>query len=341
MLGVLVLIVSTLFGCDYLFNGVFPANVSQETARLDLSSEISATAASTFNLAVVKSGSYEFVLLFSSSNFDSSKNHLYVLTPGLVVQNSFTMTAISDLTPASIPLKGNTAVAHLTDGKIIIGNVQATPGSNGLSLDGKLESGFNPISVELYNGAMVGPSTASYTWADFHTDSSNNLVYTQYASDWSSSVSQSHPIGRSYSFDRVFTDPEDDQVNTALLLFDENGNTNNSGTQYFLTVPKDPDLVTAFGGSSAASLFDNTAYSSFTMTELDTGHTFVVSDGIVSYSYQTQSLIHFTPTTTTSPVSLHTGTLSNDLVMAFSFSGGFYCTWDPSTRVLTRYEEWW
>lgn len=335
IIGILILIVSTLFGCDYLFNGIFPGNVGQETARLDLSSEISATAASTFNLAVLKSGHYQFVLLFSSSAFDASKNHLYVLTPDLVVQNSFTMTALSDITPATIPFYGNTAVAHLTDDKIVIGNVQATPGSNGLSLDGKL------ASAELNNGAIVGPSTASYTWSNFISDSLNNLTYTQYASDWSSSLPQSHLIGRSYHFDGVFTDPEDDQVNTALLLFDENGNMSHASTQYFLTVPKDPDLVTAFGGATAPSLFDNTAYGSFTMTELDTGHTFVVSDGIVSYSYQTQSLVHFTPSTTTSPVSLHIGSISRDLVMAFSFSGGFYCTWDPSTRVLTRYEDWW
>jgi len=340
VLGVLAVSLSMLFGCDYLLNGSFPGSVSQETVRLDLSSEISAAAATTFNLAVLKSGQTEYVLLFSSSGFDASKNHLYVLTPGLVIQNTFTMSAIADIPPIGDPLKGDTAIAHLSDGKIVIGNVQATPGTNGLSLDGKLESPNNPVTVELSKGAIVGPSSASFTWSGFFTDPSNNLTFTQYASDWSSLISQTHAIGRPYQLENIFTDPEDNQVNTALLVFDQSTSGSNS-TQYFMTVPKDPDMVTAFGGVTGPALFDNSSYTSFTMTELDTRHLFVVSDGIVAYDFQTHSLIHFTPTTTTSPVSLSFGQISDSLKMAFSFSGGYYCVWDPSARTLTRYEDWW
>ena len=77
------------------------------------------------------------------------------------------------------------------------------------------------------------------------------------------------------------------------------------------------------------------------MTELDTGHIYRCFGWNRLILLPDRSMIHFTPTTTTSPASLHLGTLSDGLVMAFSFSGGFYCTWDPSTRVLTRYEDWW
>ena len=333
-LAIVLVTVAALFGCDYLFNGAFPGSVSQMTARIDLSSEISAPDATTFSLSVLRSGNTEYVLLYSSSGFDGSKNHLYVLTPSLTVQNRFTMDDISALSPPGMPLKGDAAFTHRYDGKIVIGNLQASPNTNGLSLDGKLEPPDNPVSVQMRNVAIMGPSTASVTWADFNTDGSGNLTFRQYANDWSSSFPQGHPVGRNYYLRDVFTNPEDDQANTALLVFDDGMN----NTTYFLPVPKDPDMVNAFPGPA---LFDNPAYTSFSMTDLDTKHIYATADGIVAFEYRTHSLIHFTPTTIASPTAIHMGVISDALVMAFSFSGGYYCVWDPATRTLTRYEKWW
>ena len=333
VLGLTLVVLSTLFGCDYLFNGIFPGAVSQMTYRIDLSPEISAPDAASFTLSILKSGTTEYVLLYSSSGFDGSKSHLYVLTPRLSVQNRVTMDDIAAVSPPGTPLRGNAAITHRYDGAIVIGNLQASPAGSGLSLDRKLEPPDNPVNVEMRRAAIMGPSSASFVWADFSTDMST-LTYTQYANDWSSSILRSHAIGRDYQLNGVLTNPEDDQANTALLVF----NDGSRNTTYFLPVQKDPDLVNAFPGPA---LFDNPAYSSFSMTDLNSRYIFATSDGIVAYEYRSHSLLHFTPTTTGSPIALHLGSISEELGIAFSFSGGYFCVWDPATRTLTRYENWW
>jgi len=328
------LLVLPLASCNVLFMGSFPSDAAQTTARIDLSSEISALAAPGFSLSILRSGMTEYVLLFSDSGFDGSQPHLFVLSPGLAEENRFTMNDIVAVPPVGIQLQGNAAVTQLSSGNIVVGNLLMSPATAGLNPVSKLEPPVNLLSVELRNGAIVGPSSARFTWTDFSSDSSGTMSFRQFANDWGSATSWSHPIGRTCYLRDVFTDPEDDQVNTALLVFEDPS----PGKFYFLSVPKDPDMTNGFAGPA---LFDNPAYSSFTMNNLDSFRLSVVSDGIVAYDHSSQSLIWFTAATASSPVSLHLPNKSGSLSLAFSFSGGYYCVWDSASRILTRYEKWW
>ncbi|MGA2977088.1 MAG: hypothetical protein ABSF77_17405 [Spirochaetia bacterium] len=326
-----------LSSCDFLIMGLYPSDLGQLTARADLSAGITAAEAASFNLSIVRAGDMEYVLLFSSTAFDGAKNHLYVLSPTLAVLTTYTLNDIAALDPPGSSFAGNAAVTHLVDGRVIIGNVVASPSSAGLTLERKLEPPVNPVNVALMNWAIVGPDTASLTWSGFWVNA-GNLSYSAYASDWSTVIQLSHPIGRPYQLQGVFTNPEDANSNLALLVFADYSGT--TSTYYFLQVPKDPDLMNAFPGSP---LFDTTAYTStsFKKQNLDGNTIAVTSDGIVAYDYSSGSWTWFTPSAPDAVKSLAVRNRSSSLKSAFSFSAGYYCTWDPGTRILTRYEKWW
>jgi hypothetical protein len=318
LLGVVAL---SLASCDILFNGSFSADLGQATARADLSSRISTAAAKSFSLSILKSGATEQVLLYST----------------LAVQSSFTLDDITALAPAGVPFNGNSAVTHFLDGHLIIGNVEAVPGGSSFTLFRKLEPNPlpPPISAQLRSWTIVGPASAPFTWTDFSTDSTMNLLhYTAYAGDWSSAISITHAVGRSYRLDGAFTDPEDPTGNLAILVFRDDP----SSTDYFLQVPKSPDLMNGFPGPA---LFDNTAYTSFSVPDLAEGSVMVTVDGIIAYNQRSRSWIRFTPSAPGTVSSLQVPNRNPDALTAFSFSGGYYCVWDPDTEVLTRYEKWW
>jgi hypothetical protein len=323
-----------LGSCDVLFNGVFSSELAQSTAIVDLSDTIPAVAAPTYNLSILHSGTDEFVLLYSGASFDSTQIHLVVLSPTLKVLNAFTGDDISLIPPVGMPFSGGSAVTHLVDGRLIIGNVEAIGSSSGLTLLDKLNLPVNPINVLLTGSTIAGPSAASLTWTGFSVDPSGLLSWSVYASDWSTVTTMSHPLGRQMQLVGVFTDPESVQHNVAFLVFSDGS----SNTQYFVRVPKNPDLVNGFPGPP---LFDNPAYATFSKSGLSRDGTFLTADSIIGFEENSQSWVRFTSSSPDTVARLYTGNRKKNLKSDFSFSGGYYCTWDPDKRSITRYEKWW
>lgn len=163
-----------LASCDMLFVGMFPADVAQMTSRIDLSDKIPAGSAATFNLSVLKLGTAEYVLLFSTDGYDPSLAHLFVLSPALQILNEYTLIVLNSL--AGDPFKGNGAVAHRADSTIVVGNVVMTPDPSGLLASAKL-----PPTNALNGDAIVGPGPGFLLWTNFGSDSSGNLTYEQRA----------------------------------------------------------------------------------------------------------------------------------------------------------------
>jgi hypothetical protein len=326
-----------LASCDILFQGTFPADVAQTTARIDLSSSISAADAASFHLSVVKSGKYEFVILVSDTGFTSSLPHLLVLSPSLVVQDSYTMDQLIACNPVGNSFNGTGTIAHLYDGTIVIGNLQTNVTSSGLTLSQKLTTS----SVNLSGWSIEGPSPSYYTWGNFYINSGQTLFYSEWASDWSGYTTKNAVVSSgstSYGLEGVFTDPEDATNDTALLVFSESSS--NNAPLHFLTVVKDSEFFNQFPG---APIMENTAFtgSQVVKNDLERGEVYVTTDGIVGYNGSSRSLVFFTLADPSNEKPLHVGDTPNGLQRAFSFSGTYYCTWDPSTRILTRYEKWW
>ncbi len=331
----------SLASCDVLFMGNFPSDLTQATARIDLSGSIPASAAGNFTLSVIKLGKIEYVLLFSSLNFNVSLPHLLVLSPDLQVQNSYTLDTIDNAVPPSgTPFGGNAALAHLSDATIVIGNLQTTPSGNGLALTAKLSGA---VSLPLSGWTIEGPQPGYLTWSSFGLYSSQQLFYQEYADDWSTQTSKSALVssgGTQYNFDGVFTDPEDSLNNVALMVFAESNTS--QGAFHFIQVPKSPDFSNLFSG---LPIMENPAYTGtqFVKNDLEYGILYTTSDSIIGYNSHAQSFVRFAPPPADPSVEtpLRAPYNSGDVKIAFSFSGGYYCTWDPATRILTRYQDWW
>jgi hypothetical protein len=323
-----------LGSCDMLFNGAYSPELAQMTAVADLAAIIPAAPASTYNLSILHSGDVEFVLLYSSASFDSTQTHLVVLSPSLKVLSMFTGNDISLLPPVGTPFNGSSAVTHLVDGVIVIGNVEAVPSPTGLTLVDKLNMPTHPVNVQLSGATIVGPATASLTWTGFGVDPTGVMSWSAYAADWSTVSAMSHPLGRQVQVVGAFTDSESDKHNVAFLVFSDG----NANTLLFMQLPKSPDLLNGFPGPP---LFSNPAYPTFTKSGLSQENVFMTADSIVGFDQNSQSWVRFSPSSPDTVTKLYTGNRKRSLKSAFSFAGGYYCTWDPDTRTLARYEKWW
>jgi hypothetical protein len=62
--------------------------------------------------------------------------------------------------------------------------------------------------------------------------------------------------------------------------------------------------------------------------------------GIIAYDYQSSSLVRFTLSSPDSVSSLPLKYV-NGMKLAAGVSGGYCVVWDPASRTLTRYEQWW
>jgi hypothetical protein len=208
---------------------------------------------------------------------------LLVLSPDLKTLNAYSADDINALAPAGVPFKGDSAVAHLADGRIVIGNVEAAPSASGRSLLGKLNTPANPIDVALGGWAIVGPSTAPLTWSNFIGDSSNVLTWSVYSSSWSTASPVARPLGNRVQLSGVSTDPESAQHNVATLVFSDGS----SDTLYFFQVLKNPDPVNGLFGPP---LFDNPAYPAFVKQGLGSrAHSTPKCDSIIGFEGSSQS----------------------------------------------------
>jgi hypothetical protein len=321
----------SLASCGTVITGVFFNDLGQMSAQVDLSGDIAAADGASFRLAILKLLGTEYVLLFSSDSFDPSRTHLFVLSPTLAVQNRFTMNDIvTTVPPAGASFVGDAAVTRLLDNTIIIGNIVASAAPTGLLLTSKL-----PGSASLRNSiAIVGPSPGSITLTGFSSDQSGMMHYDVYDASWSRIGSPSHAAGLRAWIRGVFTDPGDDRGNTALLVFEDTS----ASIDYFVEVPKVPDLA---GGWPAADILSNPLYPQFRKSNLDGSSISVTAQGIVGYDWSSQSWIRFLPTAPASVSSMYVGQHSGTEKVTFSYDGGYYCTFDPVTRVLARFEKWW
>jgi hypothetical protein len=321
-----------LCACDVLFMGRYSADLGQATAYADLSAGMSAYAAPSFSLSIVPYGDTEYVLLFSSTDFDTSMAHLYVLSPDLAVLNTYSLDDLTALSPAGSSFSGTAAMTHLSDNTIIIGNVVAVPADGGLSLSGKITASVTDAALDGW--AIEGPSTLDFTCTDFSTDySSQTLTFRAYLPDWSGYSTVSCSLGESAQIRGVFTDPTDADGNVAILALQ--GNEDESCR--FFTVAKSPDIAS---GLSGYTLFKD--YSSVVKDGINSRTIAVTATGIVAYDDDARAWIWFTLSAPDDEVKLPAaGWDTESRKAAFSFKNGWYCVWDAAARTLTRYEKWW
>ena len=219
----------SLVSCDALFNGVFPPAVGQVTARADLSASIAAAAASSFSLSTVSAGGNEYVILFTSLGFDSSRPHLLIMDSRLKVLSSYTLGELGTVAPGGT-FSGGAAMTDASD-QVLIGNVFFTVLPSGL-----LAPAGNPTGVGLFGPAItILPMDSTFHEANYRV-SLPSLTWTEYSSGWNAPFTYSCILGGPTQSLRILTIFEDrDSASTPdVFVFQDD----NSQQTSFAKVPK-------------------------------------------------------------------------------------------------------
>ena len=343
--GMISALLLPLASCDVLFNGVFSPAVGQVTARADLSASIAAAPAGSFSLSTVSAGGNEFVLLYSTLGFDSTQNHLIVMDPHLKVLTTFTLDALVALPTAGDPFAGNFTMTDV-NGQVLVGSILFNASAAGFSFSSKFPSGFSLRGPSVTDLPAFGPALA-FNEINFMTIS-GNLVYSQYNSAWSWVANPfallgtpSPPPSGPLNVVNVFTDQDSAATPDVVVLQDSGGG---SSHMYFLRIPKadinaginvaiatDPDIFT----HAALNYPPVVAKSNLSSQGIAFSRA-----GIIAYDYQSTSLVQFTLDAPDSVSSLPLKNV-NGMKLAAGISGTYCVVWDPVSRTLTRYEQWW
>jgi hypothetical protein len=323
LVGTAIVTLLALAACQVLFVGVFPPTTAQMTARANLSALVAAAPAASFSLSIVAAGSTEYVLLFSGSSFDPSQTHLIILDSGLNTVGSFTNAEI--LAAASSYLNGQFAMAD-AGGQIVAGNVRFTVQQTGVVISGSLTSPLGQPAIPNLGANEVNFSAGSGTFS-----------YMEYDSAWTYLGARSVPLGApstSINLVGAFTDADSLSAPNVFVLQDYG-----SQQTYFLSIPKDDiaggNLLVAVGASSVFATFNP-----FSKSTLDSSTVCYSGGSIIAYDHQSEALVRFPLDNPSNVSSLPLRYASNRKVAA-GFSGTYCVVWDPGTRMLTRYEQWW
>jgi hypothetical protein len=324
--------------CDVLFNGVFPPSIGQVTARTDLSASIAATPASSFSLSTVSAGGSEYVILFTSTPFDSSRPHLLILDSHLKVLNTF---SIGDLAAISAgpQLNGNFTMTDV-NGFVVIGNMRFNPQPSGFVLDTSYPS------ISLFGPSVSGLPSHPYNETNFRVNGPN-LLYDEYSAAWvlttppppptfTVPLGVPNPPAQFLRLQNVFAD-QDNAATPDLFVFQDDS----SQRTFLLTIPKtDIDIGLSNISSVPPDVFTYYGASVVTKSNLNSQALAFSRAGIIAYDFQSDSLVRFTLDTPDSVSSLPLKYV-NGMRLAAGISGSYCVVWDPVARTLTRYEQWW
>jgi hypothetical protein len=323
------LLLVSVDACDVLFNGVFPGALTQATARADLGGRIDTGPASSFSLSTVRAGGREYVVLFSSSGFDSSRTHLVIMDPHLSIIATYTLDALVPAAPSGI-VSGSYTMTDVND-DIVIGNLFFT-----VLADGTLSPTGNPAGVTLFS-----PSHSLVFPPDFfheinYTLSATSMTWQEYTSTWGSDGPFSCALGApsasirlAYLFSDHLSVPAPD-----VFVFQDDA----IQRTYFVPVPKadiDVDLNVA-----VPDFFTHYGPSTTVKDKLDMNSIAVSDSQVIAYDEDKRSLVRFTLDAPGTISSLSTRWV-NGMKGAAGISGSFYVVWDPVSRSVTRYEQWW
>lgn len=333
-----------LGSCDVLFNGIFPGAVAQATARADLSGAIDTGPASSFQLSTVSAGGNEYVILFTPFTFDSSRTHLVIMDAQLKVLNSYTLNELTQLPPLGL-FSGNWTMTDCND-QVVIGNLVFDPSPSGFVFVQKRSGIF------LNWPSVRGRPQFDYNETNFRI-SGGELLYDEYWIDWTPTAtlgaglplglpSPSPPAGSYFELSNVLTDTDSASA-PDVLVFQANGPTS---VTYFLRVPKDiidGDLGSAALGSGLPDVFSYAAANLpplVVKSNLEHDSIGFSRAGVVAYDRESRSLVRFTLDAPGTESTLSIKWVDH-MKMAAGVSGTYCVVWDPVTRTLTRYDQWW
>lgn len=323
-----------LGSCALFFASPFPATLPQTMAQRDLSAYITDTTLDKFQPFVLESGTTRLILLVGGFPYPNDKPWLFILKEDLsLAQNPFTLGELNTIaspfngTRAMIDVNGNvvvgTAVFTIAGDTIVpLGN---TGGMGGLNSWGfpVVSFGGNTVNVRS-TGLMLEWDRYLATWASAGPMSCN-LRPTASSSLW---------------LQNVLADPDPASTSVILVFSGDKDSASGDSLTHFVKVPR-----ADFGGGMQPNFMDAPLlYPTVTKTKVDGWRVGCTVDGIVAYDSQKQDYIKFAFDAPDTVERLHVGNTGDDrdtVKVAWSFSGGYTCAYDPRTRTLSKAANWW
>jgi hypothetical protein len=324
---VLSLAVLLLGSCDvlqYIFGSVFPSTLTLVKAQADLSGMIDAAYSGSFNIRVVESGTYGYVVV-SGSNPTTGVNSMFFYDLDLNLR--------LDLSGAQAPA-GTGVMAGANPGEIAAGMA---------IYDSKLSPiGGNPGDVTLNstsgagNDGFVIDNSGTNTNAVNISVTGNTLTFTHYQPTWGFLDPHNTVLSASLSaleLDAVFDDG--DPSGNVIFVVSQPGSSD-SGTRYFVSESK----LAMSAGTVPANPLDTVPPPPH-RDNLRRDSLGFANGSIFGYDKSASSFVRINPVDASTQESLSLGDSKDKVTYAYRLSGGSFYSFDTNTRILTELVPWW
>jgi hypothetical protein len=327
----------TLGACQFwqlALSSTFPAAVTQETARHDLTSLISAADASSFVMRDLPASGREYIILASPLTTDGVR--LIIMDPDLNVLLTFTAQDLAGFGASlgTAPAKRSAAFGTI---ELAIGNLFFDFTAAGLVLPPFMRG--VPPQGPGFELAVSG----NFNFQDFSC-AGNFFTFVKYSDTWGPvSGGGTFPIlaspgaNTSFSVHAIFSDPDPARQYTLFVLFDAD-----TGLDHYFTIPMS-DLNSGTGGLLAFPL--QSFYEVFTKPAADPNLLGYANGGFIRFvpsgtNARSGAFVRTDLNGTDHATQLHYFNLP-DIRMAYSPSGTSYFVFDTGTRAVTRMAAWW
>ena len=311
---------------QFILGSVFPSTVTLLKGQANLSSAITASEAHSFRLRSINAGGTVYVVLSGTTAADGNIMMFFDADLNSKLKVPFT-------------LGQQLGVFADGSGQVVAGNkifsqdlstsstfssavVSAGPG---LGVDGFLAGNVSPVDV-IINSA--GPSlTLQYqTFTDPVTASqtlSTPVVVTLSANPSNSNLQI-----------LAVLDDGNPTGNVVVVMGTQRNNGNQPpGTSYFLTIAK-----TAFASGGVPTNLEDTAPHRDGLEPTSFGF----EDGkIIAYDTASSGYVRIDPATADTVGSFYSHIDPQDVLFSYPPSSGSFYTFDPNSRVLSKYSKWW
>lgn len=297
----------------FIFGSVFPATTTLITAQANLSDKIPSGSGNSFNVRVLETGGFGYVVVVGSLPATGITAFFYDLN-----------------------LNPKATYANLAANGVMVD-------SNGLIVAGSLL--MNP-DLSPSGAGTISPSSlgsAPRSGVDGFVSGGNNLVnlgaggatlnWTVYPSGWASSFGGGPATISSKQFGLQVNAVLDGGLDVILVISPGGGGgDNNAVTGYFLTVAK-----SSFTSASLTNLLDVSP----SRENLYRGSFGFAQGSIFAYDASSSSFLRIDPATGVTQDEFSSPNESSESTYAYRVGGGSFYGYDSKTRQLIRYSAWW
>jgi hypothetical protein len=312
------LVVLILGSCDALqviFGSVYPATLALAKEQADLSHKIDSGSGESFQLRVIETGSYGYVVLEGGESEGKKTFFFYDLDLGF--KKSFTF-----------PVANGNGVMIDSGGKINAGGTLLNPAT--LKTTGA-------SGTVLYNNGGAGNDgflASSSEVTGFNFQSGSSILNYSIGGSQLSSPALSTSLSN-LQVDAVFDNDPSDSTSSVVIVVSQSGGNDNSddAARYFLTFSKN-DFIGSL--STAQGLLDTAPSRSKLLRE-----SLGFADGsIMAYEGGAARYVRIDPADASIRGSLYS-TKSKNARFAYRIGGGEFYGFDTDSRILTKYVAWW